>query len=157
MYSCQRSLRCLCAICASLLSKISVLPLICCLHIPQPFHCHHHYHCYYHHCHNFYHSCFCCHFFCHFSCCYHTMPCTISVLDKFNKQSVIQMLRNMDQTCSNLSGTSTAFHAALASQKASQRPSQVSSMSPSPLQRVFPCLVLLSQAHLACRWTEIRP
>src|SRR5258708_14561817 len=57
---------------------------------------------------------------------------TISVLDKFDKQSVIQTLRNMDQTRSNLSGTSTAFYAAPASQKASQRPSQVSSMSPSP-------------------------
>src|SRR5258708_6254694 len=57
---------------------------------------------------------------------------TISVLDKFDKQSVIQTLRNMDQTRSNLSGTSTAFYSAPASQKASQRPSQVSSMSPSP-------------------------
>src|SRR5258708_14792430 len=57
---------------------------------------------------------------------------TISVLDKFDKQSVIQMLRNMDQKNSNLSGTSTAFYAAPASQKVSQRPSQVSSMSPSP-------------------------
>src|SRR6266404_7358829 len=37
--------------------------------------------------------------------------CTISVLDKFDKQSVIQSLRNMEQTCSNLSGTSTAFSA----------------------------------------------
>jgi LTR polyprotein gag-polypeptide-like protein len=58
--------------------------------------------------------------------------CIISVLDKFDKQSVIQMLRNMDQTCSNLSGTSTAFHAAPAIQRASQRPSQVLSMSLSP-------------------------
>ena len=36
---------------------------------------------------------------------------TISVLDKFDKQSVIQSLRNMDQTRSNLSGTSSAFSA----------------------------------------------
>ncbi len=57
---------------------------------------------------------------------------TISVLDKFDKQSVIQMLRNMDQMRSNLSGTSIVFYAAPASQKASQRPSQVSSISPSP-------------------------
>jgi hypothetical protein len=35
--------------------------------------------------------------------------CTISVLDKFDKQSVIQSLRNMDQTHSNLSGTSSAL------------------------------------------------
>ena len=34
---------------------------------------------------------------------------TISVLDQFDKQSVIQSLRNMDQTRSNLSGTSSAF------------------------------------------------
>ena len=36
---------------------------------------------------------------------------TISVLGKFDKQSVIQSLRNMDQTRSNLSGTSAAFAA----------------------------------------------
>jgi hypothetical protein len=40
--------------------------------------------------------------------------CTISVLDKFDKSSVIQSLRNMDQTYSNLSGTSSAFSASLA-------------------------------------------
>jgi len=34
---------------------------------------------------------------------------TISVLDKFDKQSVIQLLRNMDQMRTNLSETSTAF------------------------------------------------
>ena len=39
---------------------------------------------------------------------------TISVLDKFDKQSVIQSLRNMDQTRSNLSGTSAAFSASSA-------------------------------------------
>jgi hypothetical protein len=43
---------------------------------------------------------------------------TISVLDKFDKQSVIQSLRNMDQTRSNLSGTSTAFSVLSGSQKA---------------------------------------
>jgi len=57
---------------------------------------------------------------------------TISVLDKFDKQSVIQSLRNMDQTRSNLSGTSTAFSAQSASSKASQKPhSSSSSSSPS--------------------------
>jgi hypothetical protein len=35
--------------------------------------------------------------------------CTILVMDKFDKQSVIQLLRNMDQTHTNLSGMSTAF------------------------------------------------
>ena len=39
---------------------------------------------------------------------------TISVLDKFDKQSVIQSLRYMDQTRSNLSGTSAAFSASSA-------------------------------------------
>ena len=39
---------------------------------------------------------------------------TISVLDKSDKQSVIQSLRNMDQTRSNLSGTSSAFAASSA-------------------------------------------
>ena len=34
---------------------------------------------------------------------------TISVLDKFDKQSVIQLLRNIDQTRSNLSGTLLPF------------------------------------------------
>ena len=37
--------------------------------------------------------------------------CTISVLDKFDKQSIIQSLQNMNQMHSNLSGTSTAFSA----------------------------------------------
>jgi hypothetical protein len=56
---------------------------------------------------------------------------TISVLDKFDKQSVIQSLRNMDQTRSNLSGTSTAFSALSPSQKASQKPHSSSSSSSS--------------------------
>ena len=33
--------------------------------------------------------------------------CTISVLDKFDKQSVIQSLRNMDHTRVNLSSTTS--------------------------------------------------
>ena len=57
---------------------------------------------------------------------------TILVLDKFDKQSVIQSLRNMDQTRINLSETSTAFSAHPASQKAPQRPSQAAS-TPIPL------------------------
>ena len=55
---------------------------------------------------------------------------TISVLDKFDKQSVIQSLRNMEQTCSNLSGTSTAFsaspHIAKPRPRASNSPSSSS-------------------------------
>jgi len=56
---------------------------------------------------------------------------TISVLDKFDKQSVIQSLRNMEQTRSNLSGTSTAFsaspHIAKPRPRASNSPSSSSS------------------------------
>jgi transposase InsO family protein len=59
---------------------------------------------------------------------------TISVLDKFDKQSVIQSLRNMDQTRSNLSGTSTAFSAHSASQRASQKPSPAPTPSSSSSQ-----------------------
>ena len=51
---------------------------------------------------------------------------TISVLDKFDKQSVIQSLRNMDQTRTNLSGTSTAFSVLSTSQKAPPKLSQAS-------------------------------
>ena len=56
---------------------------------------------------------------------------TISVLDKFDKQSVIQSLRNMDQTCSNLSGTSSAFSAASAPSKSRLRASAAPNSSPS--------------------------
>ena len=51
---------------------------------------------------------------------------TILVLDKFDKQSVIQLLRNMDQTCSNLSGTTSAFAASSKSSKSSSKPSSSS-------------------------------
>ena len=58
---------------------------------------------------------------------------TISVLDKFDKQSVIQSLRNMDQTRSNLSGTSSAFAASSAPprsrSKAPYKPQSTSSTS----------------------------
>ena len=57
---------------------------------------------------------------------------TISVLDKFDKQSVIQSLRNMDQTRSNLSGTSTAFSALPASQRPIPKSSTASSPSATP-------------------------
>ena len=45
---------------------------------------------------------------------------TISILDKFDKPSVIQSLRNMDQTRSNLSSTTSAFAASSSSSKRSQ-------------------------------------
>jgi hypothetical protein len=67
---------------------------------------------------------------------------TISVLDKFDKQSVIQSLRYMDQTRINLSGTSTAFYVHPASQKAPQRPSQAAS---TPFNRPLPPPHLLSR------------
>ncbi len=48
---------------------------------------------------------------------------TISVLDKFDKQSVIQSLRNMDHTRANLSSTTSAFAASSAPAKRSQNAS----------------------------------
>ena len=57
---------------------------------------------------------------------------TISVLDKFDKQSVVQSLRNMDQTRSNLSGTSTAFSAVSGSQRAPQKPSTATTSLSTP-------------------------
>lgn len=54
---------------------------------------------------------------------------TISVLDKFHKQFVIQLLRNMDHTRFNLSGTSSAF---AVSQVASKQHPKVSLHSHSP-------------------------
>ena len=54
---------------------------------------------------------------------------TISVLDKFDKQSVIQSLRNMDQTRSNLSGTTSAFSATSPTFKSSQKPPPLSQKS----------------------------
>ena len=60
---------------------------------------------------------------------------TISVLDKFDKQSVIQSLRNMDHTRANLSSTTSAFAASSApakrSQNASTSPPSTSSTSSS--------------------------
>jgi hypothetical protein len=56
---------------------------------------------------------------------------TISVLDKFDKQSVIQSLRNMDQTRSNLSGTSSAFAASSAPSKLCSKASFNSQSNPS--------------------------
>ncbi|KAH9009572.1 hypothetical protein EDB84DRAFT_1280392 [Lactarius hengduanensis] len=57
--------------------------------------------------------------------------CTISVLDKFDKQSVIQSLRNMDQTRSNLSGTSSAFSATSGPSRSRPRVHQASQSTPS--------------------------
>ena len=56
---------------------------------------------------------------------------TISVLDKFDKQSVIQSLRNMDQTRSNLSGTSSAFSASSTLSKSRPREPSTSPHTPS--------------------------
>jgi hypothetical protein len=56
---------------------------------------------------------------------------TISVLDKFDKQSVIQSVRNMDQTHSNLSGTSSAFAASSAPSKLRSKVSFNSQATPS--------------------------
>jgi len=57
---------------------------------------------------------------------------TMSVLDKFDKQSVIQSLRNMDQTRANLSSTTSAFAASSAPAKHSQNASTSAASSPSP-------------------------
>src|SRR5437588_2290381 len=59
--------------------------------------------------------------------------CTISVLDKFDKQSVIQLLHNMDHTRANLSSTTSAFTASSAAPRRSQNasPLQASSSSSS--------------------------
>jgi len=51
--------------------------------------------------------------------------------DKFDKQSVIQSLRNMDRMHTNLSRTSTSFSVLSTSQKPSQKLSQASFTSPS--------------------------
>jgi hypothetical protein len=56
---------------------------------------------------------------------------TISILDKFDKPSVIQSLRNMDQTRSNLSSTTSAFAASSSSSKRSQSSPTVQSASSS--------------------------
>ena len=55
---------------------------------------------------------------------------TISVLDKFDKQSVIQSLCNMDHMCANLSSTTSAFAASLAPPRHSQNVSSSSASSP---------------------------
>src|SRR5947208_6234226 len=57
---------------------------------------------------------------------------TISVLDKFDKQSVIQSLRNMDHTRANLSSTTSAFAASTASPKRSQNAPTYPASSSSP-------------------------
>ena len=57
---------------------------------------------------------------------------TISVLDKFDKQSVVQSLRNMDQTRANLSSTTSAFAASSAPPKRPQNTSTLPASSLSP-------------------------
>src|SRR6267142_286382 len=60
---------------------------------------------------------------------------TCSILDKFDKTSVIQSLRNMDQTRNNLSSTTSAFLAAPHPLKHPQKPSTsytVPSTTPTP-------------------------
>jgi translation initiation factor 2B subunit (eIF-2B alpha/beta/delta family) len=57
---------------------------------------------------------------------------TISVLDKFDKQSVIQSLRNMDQTRANLSSTTSAFAASSSPAKQSQNTSTTPTSTSSP-------------------------
>jgi hypothetical protein len=56
---------------------------------------------------------------------------TISVLDKFDKQSVVQSLRNMDQTRVNLSSTTSTFAASLAPLKHPQNTSTLPASSSS--------------------------
>jgi hypothetical protein len=63
--------------------------------------------------------------------------CTISVLDKYDKQSVIQSLRNIDQMHNNLSGSSTAYFVLSASQKASQRQPQATATFPSLSSSIY--------------------
>ena len=57
---------------------------------------------------------------------------TISVLDKFDKQSVIQSLRNMDHTRANLSSTTSAFAASSGAPRRSQNASTAPASSSSP-------------------------
>jgi len=57
---------------------------------------------------------------------------TISVLDKFNKPSVVQSLRNMDHTRANLSSTTSAFAASSSAPRRSQNASTVPASSSSP-------------------------
>ena len=57
---------------------------------------------------------------------------TISVLDKFDKPSVIQSLRNMDHTHANLSSTTSAFAASSGAPRRSQNASTAPASSSSP-------------------------
>ena len=57
---------------------------------------------------------------------------TISVLDKFDKQSVVQLLCNMDHTCANLSSTTSAFAVSSATPRHSHNASQPPASSSSP-------------------------
>jgi hypothetical protein len=54
---------------------------------------------------------------------------TISILDKFEKASVVQLLRNMDQTHNNLASTTSMITASSASPRLPQKPSSLSTPS----------------------------
>ena len=58
--------------------------------------------------------------------------CTISVLDKFDKQSVIQSLCNMDHTHINLSSTTSAFTASSTAPRCAQNTFQLPASASSP-------------------------
>ena len=57
---------------------------------------------------------------------------TISILEKFDKQSVVQSLHNMDHTCTKLSSTTSAFAASSAAPRCSQNASPLQPSSSSP-------------------------
>ena len=57
---------------------------------------------------------------------------TISVLDKFDKPSIIQSLHNMDHTCANLSSTTSTFTASTGAPRRLQNASTAPSSSSSP-------------------------
>ena len=82
---------------------------------------------------------------------------TISVLDKFDKQSVIQSLRNMDQTRSNLSGTSSAFSVSSTPSKSRPNVASTSSHTPSTPNSQSsipdPCIHISFTPSLSCSFS----
>ena len=75
---------------------------------------------------------------------------TISVLDKFDKQSVVQSLRNMDYTHANLFSTTSAFAASSAPSKCSQHvPTSPAPSSSSLSYRIGPLIALNVTSALA--------
>ncbi|KAI9443042.1 hypothetical protein H4582DRAFT_1808575 [Lactarius indigo] len=81
---------------------------------------------------------------------------TISVLDKFDKQSVIQSLRNMDQTRSNLSGTSSAFSASSTASKSRPKAPSTPHSTPST-QSTQSSSSSRPNATSALAWATLRP